>query len=77
MIYARARNIYMYIRAIKNKRAFNLWQIARRKKIEFFSNSPLRIKTAFDKLAAFPRKRELRSLTILSRKEKRLDALIA
>ena len=32
------------------------------KKIEFFSFSPLRIKTAFATIAAFPRKRELRSL---------------
>ena len=71
-------NTMIYARSIYGRSPADLWQIARRKKMNFFSFPPLRIKTAFARLAAFPRKGcIIRSLIVPSRKEKRLDALIA
>ena len=78
MVYARARNINMYDRAI-NKRAFNLCNFTAEKKIEIFSFSLLHIRTAYARLCSVPTEKGtiIRSLKTSSRKEKRLDALIA
>ena len=51
MLYARASYICIITRAI-NKRARNIWQIARRKKIEKNLNTPLRISADCDRLVA-------------------------
>ena len=70
----------MYIKCINRaiyKRAFKICHFRPPKKIEIFSFSLLHIRTAFDRLAAFPRKRGHRSLTSTSRKDNRLDALTA
>ena len=51
MLYARASYICIITRAI-DIRAYNIWQIARRKKMKKFLNTPLRISAAFDRLVA-------------------------